>query len=97
MLGGLASLITPQAYLQSLHACMIVVTLQLGPCQPSWEYSPLSYFPKHLLVSMHVWPKLAPADKHAVPTRHNQAHPPRRAAVDVSLALVCYVFSVMSG
>ena len=50
-------------------ACMIVVTLQLGPCQPGLDYSPLSRLPTFLSIYWYLcmWGlKLAPADKHAI-------------------------------
>ena len=69
-----------------------MVTLQLGPCQPGRDYSPLSRLPTFLSIYWYLcmWGlKLAPADKHAVLTRHSQAHPPRRAAVYGSICLGC--------
>ena len=59
---------------------------------PAIRYSPLSRLPTFLNIYWYLcmWGlKLAPADKHAVPTRHGQAHPPRRAAVYGSIYFGC--------
>ena len=65
-------------------ACMIVVTLPLS------AGSGLFRLPTFLSIYWYLcmWGlKLAPADKHAVLTRHGQTHPSRRAAVYGSICL----------
>ena len=78
-------------------ACMIVVTLQLGPCQPGQEYSPLSWYLCMWGLKLTRLTSMLSQPITARLTLQGEQRFMGLYTLDVSLALVCYVFGVMSG